>query len=1169
MEAMDATELEAGGTMDEVEEGGTPQDDFGAFPDSGAGELEVPPKATVGDDFGAFEVQEPAGESEHVGEDFGVFGEDPTKAKEPAAKEPAANGFGAFYAGAEGLEPVDDFGAFDEPAAASEAPTTASAPEETDDFGAFEDEPAVAEPEATDDFGAFDAAQEEPSEPVEAAAEEKDATDDFGAFDAPQEPATATTSEPEAADDFGAFDAAPEETDDFGAFEDERAVAEPEAADDFGAFGDEPAAATETPTTAAEADDFGAFDAAAAEVEADDFGDFGAGEKPGVEVTSGSEARFESLEGYKEFCGVFKRAKVDEGDLVELVRQSSLAPLHFVEFDVETMLDEGRGEHTNEISDLDMVLKAQLSIEEKAHQVDIGFGEFENMISQGEGGKAPLAPEPSSKAEPGIPRTQSAESNISQNGNSDPFAFCGTDDLFSLMYSPQPASFTEKEDLSSEAGDGARKISFDSSAAVPDPAAPADALGDNWGDFGASASETKLSENGSGSDLAASAPSENALVWDAFEAPQVAEQPSAAGRSGECEDWGNFGDAEATTAEVPASASAGDGDDWGNFGDASNDAVHSIAAPPSVAAKVETTLVVEKEDAPEVRGDDSKWGAFDAMISGAPDPSPPTLAPAAVALESTPSAGAGNDEWGNFGVGSVAATPVPTPSLAPPASALAPAAAVPAPAMPTATPQAAPTAASNDDWGNSEKTGEVAGADEGKPVVSEIRSDDSKWGAFDAMVSGAPDPSPPTLASSAGVGADWGSFGDSSMGEGSTSAAATPPVPSTASTSTPAGAEDWGNFGNPATAAPELEPTPQAAAMSSSEPPAATGDGSQGGDVWGAFGATTSATATPAMPVILPPARHPRAAAVQVRADKPHDLETTGTGGTTSFEAFGGDVSRTPGLMPAPTSTAPAPSSGNDFGNFGDVNNIAAPAAPQQAASNDDWGNFGGGSVAATPVPTPSLAPPASVLAPAAAVSEATPSSNDDWGNFGGVSVAAPPSSVAHTAMPMPAMPPAAASNDDWGNFGSSASATPASAAPTGAPAAGDNWGTFEDAAPTPAPGPAPSSAGGWAGFAGPSPTPSAQTPASVGGWGDPTQGGMAAPSPVPYQATPAGYGQHAATPVAFYSQTDKNSLYYQLKSAEKEREEREREKTARAEEEARRKKEEESKRKMFNDLNW
>ena len=51
----------------------------------------------------------------------------------------------------------------------------------------------------------------------------------------------------EAADDFGAFDAAGE-TDGFGAFEDERAVAEPEAADDFGAFGDEPDAATETPT---------------------------------------------------------------------------------------------------------------------------------------------------------------------------------------------------------------------------------------------------------------------------------------------------------------------------------------------------------------------------------------------------------------------------------------------------------------------------------------------------------------------------------------------------------------------------------------------------------------------------------------------------------------------------------------------------------------------------------------------------------------------------------------------------------------------------------------------------------------------------------------------------------------------------------------------------------
>merc|ERR1719171_2091717 len=98
-------------------------------------------------------------------------------------------------------------------------------------------------------------------------------------------------------------------------------------------------------------------------------------------------------------------------------------------------------------------------------------------------------------------------------------------------------------------------------------------------------------------------------------------------------------------AAASPDTSAGDGDDWGNFGDASNDAVHSIAAPPSVAAKVETALVVEKEDAPEVRGDDSKWGAFDAMISGAPDPSPPTLAPAAVALESTPSAGAGNDDW--------------------------------------------------------------------------------------------------------------------------------------------------------------------------------------------------------------------------------------------------------------------------------------------------------------------------------------------------------------------------------------------------------------------------------------------------------------------------------------------------------------------------------------------
>merc|ERR1719506_2953292 len=132
------------------------------------------------------------------------------------------------------------------------------------------------------------------------------------------------------------------------------------------------------------------------------------------------------------------------------------------------------------------------------------------------------------------------------------------------------------------------------------------------------------------------------------------------------------------------------------------------------------------------------------MLPGAPEPTPSIPAPVAApsnpvevsqppppaAAAAVASAGSADDDWGNFGEpGATPASVVPTPISA----------ALPTAALPTAT-----MAASNDgdDWGDFGESTAPAEPTTTKKDVPEVRSSDSKWGAFDAMLSGAPEPTP-------------------------------------------------------------------------------------------------------------------------------------------------------------------------------------------------------------------------------------------------------------------------------------------------------------------------------------------------------------------------------------------------------------------------------------------
>ena len=329
-----------------------------------------------------------------------------------------------------------------------------------------------------------------------------------------------------------------------------------------------------------------------------------------------------------------------------------------------------------------------------------------------------------------------------------------------------------------------------------------------------------------------------------------------------------------------------------------------------------------------------------------------------------------------------------------------------------------------------------------------------------------------------------------------------------------------------------------------------------------------------------------------------------------AFDAMVAGVPDTsaPSLSPPP-STAP-------------VESEPTPAASTATDGGDSWGNFG------EAPPSAVAAPPISTPAPAAPVNV---SGGDSWGNFGEAppsAVAAPPvstpvmkaseannESIMSTGAPvsLPVAGPlnetpvstqavAGSENDAWGDFDSS---TPNTHVPTstsnttmGAGTGSDDssWGTFNHA---PSQGTVAASTpqesqgnhNDWGGFNASTPMPS-DTPVSTtvqgnqsvnSGYNMPTPSAAAyagghtpyAPSPY-YQNTPVGtpmaYTNQSAPPVAFYNQNDKNSLYHQLKSAEKAREDqarKQREEELKRKEEMLKKQEEDKKRGMFKELAW
>jgi hypothetical protein len=190
------------------------------------------------------------------------------------------------------------------------------------------------------------------------------------------------------------------------------------------------------------------------------------------------------------------------------------------------------------------------------------------------------------------------------------------------------------------------------------------------------------------------------------------------------------------------------------------------------------------------------------------------------------------------------------------------------------------------------------------------------------------------------------------------------------------------------------------------------------------------------------------------------------------------------------------------------------------------------------------------------------------WGDFGSSTPNAnvPPASASNTT----AGALAGSDESSWGNFNEASSHVAAAVStPQGSQGNQSDWGDFNDSTPAPAPTPVPAGQPVHSAYNMP-PTPGAVYAAH-------TPYAAAAHTPY-YQNTPAGtpVGYANNTPggpqVAFYNQNDKNSLYHQLKSAEKSREDRarmQREEELKKREEMLKKQEEDKKKGMFKGLSW
>ena len=484
---------------------------------------------------------------------------------------------------------------------------------------------------------------------------------------------------------------------------------------------------------------------------------------------------------------------------------------------------------------------------------------------------------------------------------------------------------------------------------------------------------------------------------------------------------------------------------------------------------------------------------------------------------------AGNDDWANFGKS--------TPPIAAPST--------------SATSESVVNAGDDSNWSNFGSAPNAAAASPAAPVV--VPQPACGGSAIPAV---APVESvPPQPAVSTGGDRDWSNFGGSAPNPAAASPPAAPvvlPQPACGGSAIPAavpaapvapqsvastgGDSDWSNFGGAPNSVPTPVPTP-IAAPAAPVAPQSVAISTVGDSDWSNFGgAPNSVAATPAVAPV-----------------PPQPVVSTGDGG--AWANFAG--------APTPVSSVVAPQPafvGNAIPVTAPAGTPVASFAPQSVAStggDSDWSNFDS-------APNPAAATPAASVVPPQAA-------------FGGNPIPA--------ATPAGPVPPQAEVDEDWSNFGGAAnpSATPAftpaasSVAPRSAVTAGgqEDWANFGGAA-IPAPSQPPVTATGgasnWSNFSGgavPAATPTG--PQTMGAVHSFTPQVHPAASPMP--SSPMIGGNYS---VPFYRAGDKNSLYHQLKSAEKAREDQMKAKQMeemQRKEEMLRKQEEDQKKGMFKDL--
>ena len=448
------------------------------------------------------------------------------------------------------------------------------------------------------------------------------------------------------------------------------------------------------------------------------------------------------------------------------------------------------------VEDRFLELVTLIGLEESINE-SLRFDEFESMIGYEQKKGPPITVSNSiQNIDDGLERKESNDSVVADAMTSDPFAFCGTTDLFSVMPSNN-SGFDMSPAAPSGIDDDWTSFGADASdKSTANVVSDAQADASDWGAFGAPfADASEDSAPNADATSASISPSTEPGVhatdtaeddWTSFGTTQAPAEISVTAESNS--DWGAFdaanaggsedttpGNTDPTNPSVPpadelaANASDAAEDDWSNFGATPP----SLPTPAPVLAPTISTSA-SAESVPDARSGDSKWGAFDAMVSGGSedttpvntDPTEPSVPPTAEPVASA--SDAADEDWTSFGA-TQASMQMPSMLAGPQAPApnatadlpdarsgdskwgafdamvsgsgdvISSQAAIAPPVPPPAAEEArtvVPNAA-DEDWTSFEATPEPEPAmSVSAESVSDVRSGDSKWGAFDAMVSG-------------------------------------------------------------------------------------------------------------------------------------------------------------------------------------------------------------------------------------------------------------------------------------------------------------------------------------------------------------------------------------------------------------------------------------------------